>query len=117
MGFQLGTPLHFDLGKYNPNYTDLPQRDSFSLHDSEHAMENVSQHTDAAIAALGSKATYAGAGTSLMGWLQSSEAGVLIGIAIGLLGFIVNLYFKYREDRRQEAESEARLRAIRGDYL
>jgi len=94
-----------------------PQRDCFFVLQSEYAMDNVSDTAEAAIAAVASKATYAGAGTTLIGWLQSSEAGVLIGIALAFLGFIVNLYFKYREDKRQTIESEARLRAIRGDYL
>lgn len=80
-------------------------------------MESIRQQTDAAIAAAASKVTYAGAGTTFLGWLESSQAGVLIGIAVAVIGLFVNVYFKYREDRRQEMEHDARLRAIRGDYL
>lgn len=65
---------------------------------------------DAAVAAAGSKATYAGAGASISSWLFSSEAGVLCGIVIGLAGFAVNFYFKRREDKRLQEEHEARMR-------
>ena len=81
-------------------------------------MREVHDHTlDAAASALASKVTYAGAGTSVFGWLTSSEAGVVIGIVLGLLGLLVNYYFRRREDRRQQTEHEAKMRAIRGDYL
>lgn len=81
-------------------------------------MNDVRQTTiDATLAAAGSKATYAGAGASLVGWFTSSEAGVVIGIALGVLGLLINVYFKHREDKRQQEEHETRMRAIRGDYL
>lgn len=67
---------------------------------------------DAAIAAAGSKATYAGAGASLSGWLLSSEAGVMFGIVLGIIGLLVNFYFKRREDRRLQAEHDARMAEI-----
>lgn len=81
-------------------------------------MNDVRQTTiDATLAAAGSKATYTGAGASLVGWLTSSEAGVIFGIVLGVIGLLVNLYFKHRDDRRQQIEHEARMRAIRGEYL
>lgn len=81
-------------------------------------MSDVRQTTiDATLAAAGSKATYTGAGASLVGWLTSSEAGVIFGIVLGVIGLLVNLYFKHRDDRRQQTEHEARMRAIRGEYL
>lgn len=80
---------------------------------------NDNQHhaMEAAAAAIGSKATQAGAGVSILGWLTSSEAGVVIGIVLGLVGLVVNFWFKWREDKRQQVAHEARMRAIRGDYL
>lgn len=81
-------------------------------------MDDLKQTTiDATLAAAGSKATYAGAGTSLLSWLASSEAGVVFGIVLGVVGLLVNLYFKWRDDKRQQIEHEARMRAIRGEYL
>jgi len=77
-------------------------------------MNEMKQTTvDAAISAVGSKATYTGAGLSAFGWLTSSEAGVVIGILLGVIGLVVNLYFKHREDKRQQQEHEARMRAMR----
>lgn len=54
-------------------------------------------HTvDAALAAAGSKATYTGSGMVLSGWLFSSEFAVLVGIVIGILGFLVNWYYRHK---------------------
>lgn len=68
--------------------------------------------SDAALAAVGSKATYAGAGASVSGWLLSSEGAALVGILIGILGLLVNFYFKRREDRRLQEEHDARMLVI-----
>lgn len=72
---------------------------------------------DTAVAAAASKVTYAGAGASFFGWIASSEAVALIGILAAVVGLIVNVYFKRREDKRQQTLYEAKMRAIRGDYL
>ncbi len=64
---------------------------------------------DATMAAAGSKATYTGAGASVMGWVLSSEFGVLIGLLLGLGGFVVNWYYKHKEDKRQQVEHERRM--------
>lgn len=65
-------------------------------------------------AAVGSKATYAGAGVSAASWWLSSEAGVVIGIALGVLGLVVNIYFKLRSDGREQRLLQAKLEAIKG---
>lgn len=70
---------------------------------------------DAAIAAAGSKATYTGAGASLSGWLLSSEAGVLIGIILGVAGLVINYVFKRREDKRLQEEHDARMITLMRD--
>jgi hypothetical protein len=76
-------------------------------------MNEVKQTTlDATLAAVGSKATYTGAGTSVLGWWASSEAGVIIGIVLGIIGLALNWYFRRREDYRQEAEHQARMAKI-----
>jgi len=81
-------------------------------------MDDVKQQTaEAAAAAVASKMTYAGAGTSVWGWFASSEAGVILGIVIGVIGLLVNIFFRLRQDRRHQTEHEARMRAIRGEYL
>jgi hypothetical protein len=72
--------------------------------------EQVTPITDAAIAAAGSKVTYTGAGMTISGWFLSSEFAVLIGMLIGVAGFAVNWYYRHKEDARQQAEHERRMR-------
>lgn len=71
------------------------------------------QTFDAAMAGFGSKATYTGAGTTTVGAFFTSEVGVIAGIVIGVLGLIVNIYFKNREDKRLQTEHDARMDEIR----
>lgn len=67
---------------------------------------------EATVAAAASKVTYTGAGASVLGWLMSSQAGILIGIVLGVGGFLVNWYYKHKEDKRRQAEHE---KIMRGD--
>lgn len=64
------------------------------------------------MAATGSKATYTGASVTAGGWLLSSEAGVFIGILIGIAGLALNYYFKRREDQRMQEEHDIRVRMM-----
>ena len=64
---------------------------------------------DATIASVGSKATYTGAGASVVGWVLSSEFGVFCGLMLGIGGFLVNWYYKHKQDRREQAEHERRM--------
>lgn len=64
---------------------------------------------DQAMAAIGSKATYTGASTSIIGWLMSSEFGVLAGLVLGVAGLLVNWSYKHKQDRREEAEHRKRM--------
>ena len=64
---------------------------------------------DAAIAAAGSKATYTGAGASILGWMMSSQAGILFGIMLGVGGFAINWYYRHKENKRQQAEHDKRM--------
>lgn len=64
---------------------------------------------DTTMAAVGSKATYTGATTSVVGWVLSSEFGILFGILLGLAGFGVNWYYKHKEDKRQQEEHNRRM--------
>lgn len=64
---------------------------------------------DATMAAAGSKATYTGATTSIVGWVLSSEFGVLVGLLLGIGGFVINWYYKHKEDKRQQAEHDRRM--------
>lgn len=83
-------------------------------------MTPTSQTVDAALAAAGSKVTYAGSGVTITGWLLSSEFAVLVGMLLGLAGFIVNWYYRHRltkveirimqeRNAREAAEHRARM--------
>lgn len=65
------------------------------------------------VAAVASKSTYAGAGTSFLGWLLSSEFTVIFGIVVAIAGLAVNWYYKAKADRRSEAEHAARMVRLR----
>lgn len=65
-------------------------------------------------AAIANKVTQAGAATGLAGWLVSVNWIGWAGVAIALAGFSVNLYFQRRRDQREQAESAARIEALRG---
>lgn len=78
------------------------------------------QTVDAALAAAGSKATYAGSGVTITGWVLSSEFAVLVGMFLGLAGFLVNWYYRHKLTRteirimnerneRERAEHQARM--------
>lgn len=76
-----------------------------------HTMTDATSHTiDATVAAVGSKATYTGAGMTISGWILSSEFAVLVGMVIGVAGFIVNWYYKHKlttaEIRLREEQAE-----------
>ncbi len=64
---------------------------------------------DSTIAATAGKFTYAGAGTSLFGWFTSNEFAVLVGTLLAIGGFIVNWYYRHKEDKRQQAEHDRRM--------
>jgi hypothetical protein len=67
---------------------------------------------DQIVSAAASKITYGGAIASILGWMTSTEFGVIIG-AIGVIGgLIVNTYFKWRRDHREAKEHRARLRGF-----
>ena len=62
---------------------------------------------DAAMFSAGTKTTYAGAGSLGLGWLLSSEAAVVYGIVVGLVGIAMQLIFGIRKDRRDATAHRA----------
>ena len=70
---------------------------------------------DATMAAIGTKATYTGAGVSGLGWFLSNEFFGLAGVIIGTVGLLITWYYKREankrhaeDDRRREAEHQRR---------
>jgi cytochrome c biogenesis factor len=86
------------------------------------------QHAiDAMLAGIGSKTTQAGATTYVVSWALSSEFGVLVGIVVALVGLGVNFWFRRKQDKREQAAHDARIKheqdehdlrmILRGDHL
>ncbi|MFI8608510.1 holin [Pseudomonas sp. NPDC077649] len=64
-------------------------------------------------AAAANKVTQAGAVAGVLGWLAQINWIGLSGVLIAVLGLAVNFYFQHRRDKREQAESVARIEALR----
>ena len=64
-------------------------------------------------ASVANKGMLVGASTGFVGWLSQVNWVGFAGVAIALIGFLVNTYFQIRKDRREARESEARIQALR----
>lgn len=64
-------------------------------------------------ASVANKGMLVGASTGFVGWLSQVNWVGFAGVAIALIGFLVNTYFQIRKDRREAAESNARIQALR----
>ncbi|MFY1029134.1 holin [Pseudomonas asiatica] len=63
-------------------------------------------------ASVASKGLYAGGVAGFVGWLTQVNWVGVGGVALALLGFLVNTYFQIRKDRRESRESDARIQAL-----
>ncbi|MNJ17894.1 hypothetical protein D3C77_121850 [compost metagenome] len=64
-------------------------------------------------ASVANKGMLTGAATGLVGWISQVNWIGIAGVAIAVLGFLVNTYFQVRKDRREAAESAARIAALK----
>lgn len=64
-------------------------------------------------ASVASKGMLAGAGAGLFGFLSQANWIGIIGVVLAALGFAVNTWFQIRKDRRESAESAARIQALK----
>jgi predicted negative regulator of RcsB-dependent stress response len=78
----------------------------------DQAMEIASAGTAASAA---SKVTYGGSAAAMGGWFLSNEFAVLMGLVIGVAGFVVNWYYRHKEYKLKERESLARLSELVDD--
>ncbi|WFC66335.1 holin [Achromobacter denitrificans] len=67
---------------------------------------------DAAILAA-NRTTEAGAVTGVVGWAAQVNWIGWAGVLVAVVGLLANLYYQRRRDRREQAESEARMAALR----
>lgn len=68
---------------------------------------------DATMAAIGTKATYTGAGVSGLGWFLSSEFFGLAGVIVGTVGLLITWYYKHKADKRHTREHDLRVDMLR----
>lgn len=61
------------------------------------------KHTvDAAVASAATKAMGGGTVAAVVGWVSSSEGIATLGFLLTIAGFIVNLIFQFRRDKREQ---------------
>jgi len=71
-------------------------------------MENTAEAASAIAAKASSVATYGGATSAIFFGLTANEFGALCGVAIGFVGLVANIWFKYQH--LQVAKKEAGLK-------
>jgi mannose/fructose/N-acetylgalactosamine-specific phosphotransferase system component IIC len=64
--------------------------------------ENAKDAMDTAITSVATKAMGGGTATSVIGWMSSSEGVATLGFVLTLVGFIINLVFQLRRDKREQ---------------
>ena len=69
-------------------------------------VEEVTSGAASAAAAVASKATYSGTTAAIAGYAISNDWLSAGGFVVAILGFIVNLYFKAKQDRREDREHQ-----------
>lgn len=78
-------------------------------------MHETSAAAEASVAAIGSKATLTGGATSAAGFFMGINWIGWIGVGVAVLGLLINFYFSYQRDRREQQEHEARMKHYDGD--
>ena len=68
---------------------------------------------DAVAVSITNKGMLGGAIAGLYGWLAQVNWIGLGGVLIALAGLAANVYFQHKRDRREAAESAARIAALR----
>ena len=64
-------------------------------------------------ASVASKGMLTGGAVGLVGFFSQVNWIGVSGVAIAVLGLLINLYFQVRKDRREHDESAARIQALR----
>lgn len=79
------------------------------------SMMGAKASVDETISSAASWGSAGGGATSLYGWLTSNEMLALIGAAVAVLGFIVNVIFQIRRDRRETELHVARMASLQAE--
>ena len=64
-------------------------------------------------ASVANKGMLVGGAAGMVGWLSQVNWIGIAGVAVAVVGLLINLFFQVRKDRREHAESQARLQALR----
>lgn len=64
-------------------------------------------------ASVASKGMLTGGAVGLVGWLSQVNWIGITGVAVAVLGLVINVYFQWRKDHRESLESAARIEALR----
>ena len=69
--------------------------------------------TDSAVAGFAKNAAYAGSASAVYGGLTANEIAAFGGLAVAVIGVIVQFLFRLRDDRRNAELHRERLAKIR----
>jgi len=64
-------------------------------------------------ASVANKGMLVGGAAGMVGWLSQVNWIGIAGVAVAVLGLLINLFFQVRKDRRESIESAARLEALK----
>ncbi|MFJ3117837.1 holin [Pseudomonas protegens] len=64
-------------------------------------------------ASIANKGMVAGAAAGFVGWLSQINWIGISGVVVAVLGLLISTYFQIRRDRRESAESAARIEALK----
>ena len=67
------------------------------------------QAAEATIATVAQKFTVAGGSTAVVGGLTANEIAAFGGLAVAVIGLLVQFYFKRKDDRRREEAHRAHM--------
>lgn len=73
---------------------------------------------EATVSSYATKTMGTGGATALAGGLTSNEYMAIAGVILAALGFLTNLWFQHRRDKREEVEHNRRMEQMaseRGD--
>lgn len=68
---------------------------------------------EAVVVSAANKGMIVGGAAGFAGWLSQVNWIGMSGVAVAVLGLIISTYFQIRRDRREHAESAARIQALR----
>lgn len=69
-------------------------------------------NADNMISHAATKVTEVGALASIGGWVTSNTLVAIFGLMVAILGFMVNLYFQSRRDRREAQLHDAKMKLL-----